>query len=365
MINNMWLGVRRYVVIYEISVLGVLTPHYYKNEEVENMTKDQVLLLLKQANEYLSGETMSKEIGVSRAAIHTAVKKLRSDGYEIESVTNKGYRLVNSLDCLTKGEILSFLSKERKAPLFCHETIDSTNLRLKKMASEGAESGTVVVANEQTAGRGRLGRSFVSDKNTGIYLSMLIRPTTGISHLSEMTAWVAVCVARAIEEVTGVKPGIKWVNDVVINKKKVCGILTELSVEAESGAIQYVVVGIGINVHNKISDFPEEIRNIASSVDEETNLCVNRAKLAAALIENLDEMFLVWPNNKELYLKYYREQCVTTGKQVRLLKSSEEQQGFAIDVTDDFHLLVKMEDGQEAEISSGEVSVRGMYNYID
>lgn len=329
------------------------------------MTKDKVLVLLKRSSGYLSGEAMSKEIGVSRAAVHTAIKKLRADGYDIVSTTNKGYRLKNEMDQLTVGEISSNFKRKKERNLVCLESTDSTNLRVKEMAAAGAESGTVIVANEQTAGRGRLGRSFQSDKNTGIYLSMLVRPKVGIEHLAEITAWVAVCVASAIEEVAKQSPGIKWVNDVVMNGKKVCGILTELSLEAESGNVEYIVVGIGINVHNKTTDFSEEIREVASSIDEQSGQVVNRAKLCAAIIENLEEMFLVWPNNKELYLKYYREHSVTTGKKVKLLRGGEEKQAFCEEVTEQFHLLVRYEDGTYEDVSSGEVSVRGMYGYVD
>ncbi len=329
------------------------------------MTKDQVLLLLKQAEDYISGETMSKEIGVSRAAIHTAVNKLRKEGYQIVSATNKGYRLENTVDKLTKGEIASFLTKERGGEIICYESTDSTNNRLKELAQNGANAGTVAIANEQTAGKGRLGRTFQSDKNTGIYLSMLMKPQGELEHISEITAWVAVCVSKAIEKIVGIAPGIKWVNDVVLNGKKVCGILTELSVEGESGRIQHLIVGIGLNVHNKIEDFPEEIREKASSIDEQSGKYVNRAQLAAAVIEELDMMFAQWPKGKEVYLDYYRTHCVTTKKQVRLLRGKEERLGYAEGVTENFHLQVRYEDGTREEVSSGEVSVRGMYGYID
>ena len=329
------------------------------------MTKDKVLVLLKNAADYLSGEAMSKEIGVSRAAIHMAVNKLRGEGYEISSVTNKGYRLENSVDQLTEGEIVSRFSKPRKAKIICLESTDSTNTRLKELALQGAENGTVVVANEQTAGRGRLGRSFQSAKNTGIYMSMLLRPQGGPAHISEITAWVSVCVARAIERVTGVKPGIKWVNDIVMNQKKICGILTEMALEGESGFIQYLIVGIGVNVHNKDEDFPEELREIASSLDEQTGEFVNRGDLVAAIIEELDVMFERWPNHKDLYLTYYRQVCVTTHKKVRVIRGKKECLGDALEVTDDFGLRVRYEDGEEENVSSGEVSVRGMYGYVD
>lgn len=329
------------------------------------MTKDQVLLLLKQADDHISEEKMSSEIGVSRAAIHTAVNKLRKEGYRIISTTNKGYRLENPVDQLNMGGIMSFFTKKRDGQLICYESTDSTNNRLKELAQNGASAGMVAIANEQTAGKGRFGRTFQSDKNTGIYMSILMRPRGALEQISEITAWVAVCVSRAIEKVVGVMPGIKWVNDVVLNGKKVCGILTELSVEGESGRIQHLIIGIGLNVHNKMEDFSEEIRQKASSIDEQSGKIVNRAQLTAAIIEELDFMFEKWPEGKEDYLAYYREHCVTTKKQVRLLRGKEERVGYAEEVTEQFHLQVCYEDGTKEEVSSGEVSVRGMYDYVD
>ena len=329
------------------------------------MTKDQVLLLLKEEKDYISGETMSQKIGVSRAAIHSAVKKLRAEGYEIVSATNRGYRLEKSADCLTTGEICSFLKKEREAEIIYYEQTDSTNTRLKELAQNGAKEGTVVVANEQSAGRGRLGRNFTSGKDAGIYMSVLFRPQSGLNQISEITAWISVCVSRAIERVTGERPGIKWVNDIVMKGKKICGILTEMAMEGESGYIQYLIAGIGINVHYKISDFPEALQNKASSLDEVLGKTVNRAELTAAIIEELDAMYTKWPDQKEEYLKYYRDACITTQKQVRLLKGKEEKFGTALEVTDDFGLLVEYTDGTREVVSSGEVSVRGLYGYVD
>lgn len=330
-----------------------------------NTTKDKVLLLLKNREDYMSGEEMSQEIGVSRAAVHTAVKKLRMDGYKIASVTNRGYRLENSVDQLSIGEIASYLEAGRENDILCYDVIDSTNTKVKELAQQGAKEGTVVIANAQTAGRGRLGRNFQSDSDNGIYMSMLLRPKCEIAQISEITAWVAVCVARAITRVCGKQTGIKWVNDVIMNGKKISGILTEMAVESESGFIQYVVVGIGINVHNQKEDFAEEIREIASSVDAESGVRVNRAKLAAYVIGELDTMYAHWPNEKDEYLQYYRGHCVNLGKEVKVIRGREERKGRAEDVTEDFQLKVIYEDGTEEKISSGEVSVRGLYGYVD
>lgn len=330
-----------------------------------NTTKDKVLLLLKNRENYMSGEEMSQEIGVSRAAVHTAVKKLRLEGYEIASVTNRGYRLENSVDQLSVGEIASYLNEGREKDILCYDVIDSTNTKAKELAQQGAKEGTVVIANSQTAGRGRLGRNFQSDRDKGIYMSMLLRPKCEISQISEITAWVAVCVSRAITRACGKQAGIKWVNDVVMNGKKICGILTEMAMESESGFIQHVVVGIGINVHNKEEDFPEEIRKIASSVDVESGVRGNRAKLAAYIIEELDIMYAHFPNEKDEYISYYRKNCVNLGREVRVLRRGEERTGRAEEITEDFRLNVSYENGEHEMVSSGEVSVRGLYGYVD
>ena len=339
--------------------------YFVRKRREKIMTKDQVLLLLKEQNDYISGEAMSRKIGVSRAAIHTAVKKLRAEGYEIVSATNRGYRLEKSVDCLTAGEIRSYLKQERKAKIIYYEETDSTNTRLKELAQAGEKEGTVVVATAQNAGRGRLGRNFTSGKDKGIYLSILFRPQNGLNHIPEITAWVSVCVSKAVERVTGQKPGIKWVNDIVMGGKKICGILTEMAMEGESGYIQYLIVGIGINVHYKTSDFPKELQEKASSLDAVLGKTVNRAELAAAVIEELDSMYENWPTKKAEYLEYYRQACVNTNKQVRLLKNKEEKFGTALEITDNFGLLVEYEDGTREEVSSGEVSVRGIYGYMD
>lgn len=326
------------------------------------MTKDKVLLLLKEAKTYLSGEAMSKEIGVSRAAIHTAVNKLRNDGYEIASVTRKGYLLQKSADQLSFGEIASYLSKSRAEKLVYFNQVDSTNTKLKTLATEGAKEQTTVVANVQTAGKGRLGRRFESPENTGVYLSYLLRPNCEVAKLPEITAWSAVAVARAIEKVANTKVDIKWVNDILMHGKKVCGILTEMAMEGETGHIQYVIVGIGVNVH--ATEFPEELKRKASSVEEECGSCIKRAQLVAAIIQEMDLLYQKWPEEKQEYLQAYGEKCVNLHKEVLVIRKNEEKKGKVTALTEDFQLQVRYEDGTEEIVSSGEVSVRGLHGYI-
>ncbi|MFA5561919.1 MAG: biotin--[acetyl-CoA-carboxylase] ligase [Eubacteriales bacterium] len=328
------------------------------------MTKDTVLAMLRQADGYLSGEQISGSLGVSRAAVHTAVKSLRAEGYDIHSLTNRGYRLGHAPDRLSRGELLAELSGGRMEHVLCLEEVDSTNNRLREWAHRGAAEGSVVIANHQRAGKGRLGRRFESPKDQGVYLSMLLRPTLPPADAATLTAWVAVAVCRAVEAVCGARPDIKWVNDIVMNGQKLGGVLTELSAEAESGQVQFVVVGIGLNVSQSRDDFPGDIRDMATSLREATGGPVRRARLAAALIRELDRLRDDFPHARDAYLSAYRQSCLTLGRQVRVLRGGVEKQGVARGVDERFALLVDFSDGTCEALSSGEVSVRGLYGYV-
>lgn len=235
---------------------------------------------------------------------------------------------------------------------------DSTNNVLKKMASEGAPSGTVVTADCQTAGKGRLGRTFSSPAGKGIYLSYLMRPDTDMELISTITCYAAVAVSNAIHSVCNITPSIKWVNDLQINGKKVCGILTEMTGNA-------VIIGIGINVNNAPSDLPEEIRGIASSIRQETGLDhdISREALISELIKELDKINRTFPSLHEEYLSAYRSMCSTVGLDVSVVSahnhtSEVPRPGKAVGIGDDFSLCVLFDDGHTEELRSGEVSVR-------
>lgn len=239
------------------------------------MLRDDVLLLLTEAAGYVSGEEMREKLGVTRAAVSQAVRALRAAGYDIDAVTNRGYCLRARPDTLTAGDVLPYLPQARRALVQCFAQIDSTNSYLKAEAMSGAPDGLCAIADRQTAGRGRAGRSFRSDAGQGVYLSMLLRPACAPTAAMTVTAHVAVAVCRALER-CGVQPGIKWTNDLVLGTKKICGILTELTVEAESGTVDSIVAGIGVNVRQRPEDFPEELRAIAGSVYSETGLELSR-----------------------------------------------------------------------------------------
>lgn len=325
------------------------------------MTKDSVLTILRNENNYLSGEKISQLLGVSRAAVNTAVKALRAEGYEILSATNKGYFLNTVPDCLSANEISAYLGEQRMQSVLCVDSVDSTNNRIRELACYGAPDGQIVIANEQHSGRGRRGRDFLSPKDKGIYLSMLFRPDSPPEDVMEITAWSAVAVNQAIQSVCGVSAGIKWVNDLVINRRKVCGILTEMSVESEGGYVQYIIIGIGINVNEKEEDFPEEIRQTATSLAIETGTAYSRAQLAAEVIKELDAVRRSWPGEKQKFLELYRRDNITTGKEVSVVSSREVRQGIATAIGEDFSLNICFSDGTCENISSGEISIRGLY----
>lgn len=330
------------------------------------MTRDRVLALLKESGgNYCSGEKMSQALGLSRAAIWKAVDALRQEGYGISSVPNRGYRLENSPDRLSAGELAGALKGcTIGANLICLDRVDSTNNYAKKLADEGAPHGTVVLSDLQTGGRGRRGNSFLSPAGKGLYLSVLLRPELPPMDVIDLTAWVAVAVCDAVEEVAGERPGIKWTNDIILRQKKLCGILTELSLEGESGQLHYVVAGIGINVSQNAEDFGDEVSQVAISLEQALGRKVRRADLAAAVIRALDRLDRDFPEKKADYLARYRAGCLTTGHEVRLIQKGQARTAFAESIDDDFALVVRWSDGSREAITAGDVSVRGLLGYV-
>lgn len=325
------------------------------------MTKDSILTILLKSEGFVSGEYISDTLGVSRMTVNKAVVALRADGYDITAITNRGYRLTHGTPRLTLGEILADLPEARTAPVICLESVNSTNRRAKELAAEGAVSGTVVVSAAQTEGRGRRGRSFLSPAGKGIYLSYLFRPQCTPQDSTVLTALTAVAVRRAILSATGLVVDIKWVNDLLLNERKIAGILTELSLESESGHIDYAVIGIGINVSEEKEDFPEELQRKASSLTAESGIEVSAPRLAAALISELDRMTAGFPSENGGYLAEYRAANLTVGREVVVRAPDGDRPAVAVGVGDDFSLRVRFSDGEEKDIFTGEVSVRGLY----
>ncbi len=268
------------------------------------MSREAVLSLLReQEGTYLSGEAMSRALGISRAAVWKAVEALRAEGYEIHSAPNRGYRLSSAPDKLREGELRGPLSGCLVGrELLCLDVIDSTNTECKRRAVSGAPEGLVVIADKQTGGRGRLGRSFQSPPGCGLYLSALLRPRLEPQAVTDFTAWVAVAVCDGVEAACGLRPRIKWTNDLVVEGRKLCGILTELGLESETNALEYLVTGIGINVNHCPEDFSQEVRPMAASLAQALGHKVRRAELAAQVILALDRMYAAFPREKEKYL---------------------------------------------------------------
>ena len=330
------------------------------------VTKDAVLSLLTEADGYLSGQEMSRRLQVSRAAVWKAVEALRAEGYAVESATNRGYRLAASPDRLTAAGVLAALGEHPWADrVSVLESVDSTNTLAKKLAAGGAPHGTVLIADRQTAGRGRLGRSFASPSGVGVYLSVILRPEAPPRALMHLTAMAAVAVSDAAEAAAGVRPAIKWTNDLILQRRKCAGILTELSLQAESGLVDYAVVGIGTNCNHGDGDFPPDVRPMAVSLREAAGRPVDRCRYAAALIRRLYQMDqALLSEARGQWMAQYAARCITVGQDVLVVAGGTSRRARADGIDPDGALLVTWEDGSRGVVSSGEVSVRGMYGYL-
>lgn len=329
------------------------------------MSQQRVCAALQAAEgAYLSGEELSRSIGITRAAVWKAVEALRRQGYDIEARTGRGYRLRQSPDLLRRETVEAYLSAPR-ADWEVLESVDSTNSACRRLALEGAEDGTVVMADCQTAGRGRRNRSFQSPAGRGLFLSILWRPGCTPDKLLPLTALSAVAVYRAVERVCGVNLRIKWPNDLVLHGKKLGGILTEMALEGESGLVSHAVVGIGLNVHHLPSDFEGQVRDIATSLDMELDGRVCRGKLAAALLEELDYLRGEVLFAPEKWLEPYRAACLNIGQTVQLIRGETRERVEAVAVDGQFGLVVRHENGEMETVRSGEVSVRGLYGYAE
>ena len=319
--------------------------------------KERLLPLLQTCSgNFLSGEDAAKLLGVSRNAVWKAVSALKKEGYNIEAVTNRGYRFKDSGDILSPAEIEKNLTTLKgKLDIEVKETVTSTNALLKEKAALGAPEGTVLIALSQTAGRGRFARKFFSPADSGIYMSILLRPRIPAESATLITTAAAVAVAEAAEKISGRKTGIKWVNDVLIDGKKICGILTEASLNIESGELDYAIPGIGLNIYEPENGFPDEIKNIAGAILEERG-SGNKSRLAAAVLESFFKYYK--DISERTYLNSYRERCIVLGKQINVLSSDGTRPATALDIDENCRLRVKYSDGKEEILSSGEVSIK-------
>ena len=319
--------------------------------------KERLLpLLCDRGEDYLSGEEAARLLGVSRNAVWKAVSALKNEGYEIEAVTNRGYRLKDSGDVLSSAEIEKNLtSLKGKLDIEVKNTVTSTNALLKEKAAAGAPEGTVLIALRQTAGRGRFTRSFFSPSDSGIYMSILLRPRISAESAALITTAAAVAVSEAAETLSGRKTGIKWVNDVLIDGKKICGILTEASLNIESGELDYAVLGIGLNVYEPENGFPDEIKNIAGAIFREREAGI-KSRLAAAVLESFFKYYKTLP--KREFLKAYEERCIVIGKKINVLSIDGSRTATALGIDENCRLRVEYSDGAFGMLSSGEVSIK-------
>ncbi|QIB28073.1 biotin--[acetyl-CoA-carboxylase] ligase [Caloranaerobacter azorensis] len=325
--------------------------------------KDEILKLLKENNEFVSGQDISDSLNVSRTAIWKYINQLREEGYLIDSVTRKGYKLIYTPDILTYGEIAEYLETDYIGKKIVHfNSIDSTNIKAKKLAAEGAKEGTVVIAEEQTMGRGRLGRGWVSPKGKGIWMSIILRPNIDPIDASKVTQIGAAAVWSALSKV-GVDAYVKWPNDIVLNGKKVCGILTEMS--AELNRINYLVIGIGVNVNINSQEFPNEINNIATSIKAEVGHDVDRKFITAEILNNFERFYneLIKYGSIKTSIEICRKASILLGREIKIITNQGERKVKAIDITDQGELLIE-ENGKIEKLISGEISVRGIYGYV-
>lgn len=319
--------------------------------------KDKVLRDLENNREkYISGEVLAGSLGVTRNAVWKAIKSLQGQGYEILGVPNKGYMLKATSDVISTQGIEKYIgTQEGVFEIEVYKRLPSTNDLLK---NSNSKEGRVIVAEEQTAGKGRLGRSFYSPKGTGVYFSLLLTPTIPIDEATAITAAAAVAVAEAMEKFTGDNVEIKWVNDIFIKGKKVCGILTEGVFDIENRRLGQVILGIGINLTTPNEGFPGDLSALAGSVFKEGESPRDSRNLLVAEI-----LLGFWSYYKNLgvksFLSGYRQRSMVTGKDILILRGQDTpKKAKALDIDENFHLIVETEDGGVEHLSSGEVSIR-------
>ncbi len=321
--------------------------------------KAKLLHKLRNTEEYISGQSICDEFGVTRAAIWKAIEQLRNEGYVIDAVRNKGYKLVEVPELLSKKEIESIReTKWLGSRIEYHAQIDSTNNEAKRIAENGAPHGTIVVADEQISGRGRMGRGFSSPPGQGLWFTYILRPEIDPMDASMLTIVMAMAVRKAIADFTGLDIKIKWPNDIIIDGRKICGILTEMS--AQPDMINYVVIGTGINVLNRI--FPENIRNRATSLFIQTGKKYKRAELLERINQEFEKYYEQFMQSKNLGIMaaLYNSNMAGRGSEVTATSPSTSIKGIARGITERGELMIQTDDKIEY-VTSGEVSIAGVY----
>lgn len=325
-------------------------------------TREKIIDMLQSGNGYISGQEMCDGLKLSRTAVWKHIKALKYEGYEIDSVNNRGYKLVSSPDIIDEKHVREHLHTKwlAKDVIYLPET-DSSNIQAKRIGENGGKNGTVVVTDRQTAGRGRRGKEWISPAGN-CYFSMLLYPDVRVDRASMITLISAMAVAKTVKEISGLCAMIKWPNDVVVNGKKICGILTESSTDLEY--IQYVVVGIGINCNQK--EFDSEIKNMATSILLESGNVVKRAGFLARFFGCFEEYYEIFLETEDLskLSEEYNELLINRGRDVKIVERGGERVLKAIGINDKGALVVENASGEQESIVSGEVSVRGLYGYV-
>ncbi|KEO84288.1 biotin--[acetyl-CoA-carboxylase] ligase [Tumebacillus flagellatus] len=307
---------------------------------------------------FVSGEAMCQACGVSRTAIWKHIKDLQDAGYQIEAVRNKGYRLVESPDLVTAAEIREGLQTTLIGQsIIYRESLDSTNTLAQQMANQGAPEGTVVIADEQTSGRGRRGRQWFSPPHSGIWMSLILRPELPLAHAAQITLVAAVALCQALSRATGVKAGIKWPNDILFNGKKCCGILTEM--HAEFDQIHHLVVGIGINVNIPQADFPDELQSIATSLQAIRGEKLARAEVVRTVLEEFEPLYRRYVNNGGFgsLRDAWKANNITLGNRIVAHTARGDIEGKALDIDEFGVLLMEKDNGEQEKIYSADITV--------
>lgn len=324
--------------------------------------RDKIIkAILDSGEDFVSGEELSKQLGISRTAVWKHIKILKDEGYNIESVNKKGYRLMDyPNDLLNPQNIYHKLNTKFIGRNILHfDTIESTNDYLKKIGNE-IEEGTVVISEEQTKGKGRLGRSWKSKSGEGIWMSIILKPSIVPYKTPFITLIAGAAIVKALDKLN-VKVQIKWPNDIVINNKKICGILTELSAEIER--VNYVIVGIGMNVKN--TDFDDELSEKATSLYKE-NYILNRVDIVREIFYEFEKLYIdyIESGNNEEIIRICRQYSAVINKDIYIIKNDEKELVRCVDINENGNLIVKYSNGYIKEIISGEVSIRGVKGYV-
>ena len=319
--------------------------------------KDKLTELFEQnRGKYLSGEEIAKTLGCSRNAVWKSVKGLQESGYKISAVTNKGYCLEEDTDVISETGIKKYLNdKSKELDIKVYRQLESTNLTLRDFANNGAGQGLVVISGEQTKGRGRLGRSFFSPSDTGLYMSILLRPEMIARDAVKITTAAAVSVAEAVEKVSSLETKIKWVNDIYLNNKKICGILTEASFNMEMGGLEYAVLGIGVNAYEPENGFPDDIKNVAGAVFTKRENDI-RNRLAGEILNSFSKYYAELNDNT--FYDGYKSRLMWIGEKINLISAGKSTPATLLDVDKDCRIICEYENGEKGLISSGEISIR-------